>query len=145
RSSLGIASGLCYEWQRGRWEPVHVTPPNIRGASFTYRKDCFLQLMPVEERVGWDGIDIVRAALRGWDTAIIPSLGYFHHRATGARDRNRFIGWAVEGDTAYYTWYRPFYLGVRTLYRVVSDRDIAAAGIAWGYARSAVRREPRHG
>jgi GT2 family glycosyltransferase len=144
RPSLGIASGLCYEKNNGVWEPVFVAAPNLRGASFTYRAECLAQLAPVEERVGWDGIDAVRANLRGWETGTIPTLSYFHHRATGARDASRFSGWALEGDVSYYMWYRPLYLVSRTAYRVVATRDLAATGLVWGYTRSAMRRDTRH-
>jgi glycosyltransferase involved in cell wall biosynthesis len=141
---LGIASGLCYELHEAGWEPVHVTYPHLRGAAFTYRRECLVQLLPLEERVGWDGIDVVRANVRGWDTRTIPNLSYFHHRPTGSRDMSRFAGWTEEGNVSYYMWYRPSYMLLRTLYRVVGQRDPAAAGLAWGYAWSAVRRRPRH-
>jgi len=144
RPSVGIASGLCHERHGGEWEPVYVTFPKIRGASLTYRAACLAQLAPVEERQGWDGIDVVRASLRGWETATVPDLRYFHHRPTGVRDANRFDGWTNEGAVSYYMWYRPLYLLVRTMYRVVGKRDLAATGLVWGYARSFARREARH-
>lgn len=144
RPYLGIASGLCYEEEGGGWVPVHVTYPNLRGASRSYRRACLQQLMPLEERLGWDGIDSVRANIRGWETATIPSLSYYHHRPTGARDASRFSGWAEEGSVSHYMWYRPPYLLARTLYRVFGTRDAAASGLVWGYARAALRREPRH-
>jgi biofilm PGA synthesis N-glycosyltransferase PgaC len=141
---LGIASGLCYELCGDRWKPVHVTHPNLRGASLTYRGECLTQLLPLEGRYSWDGIAIVRARTRGWETAIISDLPYFHHRPTGARDVSRFESYADDGDSAYYMWYRPSYMLLRTLYRAIGGRDPAAAGLAWGYARSALSRKPRH-
>jgi GT2 family glycosyltransferase len=141
---LGIASGLCYERSGDEWEPVYVTSPNLRGASLTYRRECLAQLLPLEVRLGWEGIGVVRARLRGWETTIIPDLPYFHHRPTGARDVSRFASYAEDGDTAYYTWYRPSYTLLRTLYRAIGGRDPAAAGLVWGYARSAAHRRPRH-
>ena len=50
-SRLGIASGLCYEPSGDEWEPVHVTHPNLRGASLTYRNECLAQLLPLEVRL----------------------------------------------------------------------------------------------
>ncbi len=141
---LGIASGLCHEPCGDGWEPVHVTQPNLRGASLTYRRDCLTQLLPLEVRLGWEAIGVVRARLRGWDTAIISNLPYFHHRPTGARDASRFASSAEDGDTAYYMWYRPSYMLLRTLYRAVGRRDPAAAGLAWGYAHAALTRRSRH-
>jgi poly-beta-1,6-N-acetyl-D-glucosamine synthase len=141
---LGIAAGLCYEPCGEGWEPVSVTHPNIRGASFSCRRECLAQLLPLEERLGWEGIAVVRAKIRGWETAIFPDLKYFHHRPTRARDANRFAGFAEEGDSAYYMWYRPSYMVMRTLYRTIALRDPAATGLGWGYARSALGRKSRH-
>ena len=141
---LGIAAGLCYEPSGDGWDPVHVTRPNLRGASLTYRKECLAQLLPLEGRYAWDGIAVIRANVRGWQTAMFPELSYFHHRPTGARDAHRFAGFAEEGDSAYYMWYRPSYMLLRTLYRAIGRRDPAAAGLVWGYARSAVSGRSRH-
>ena len=143
RPEVGIASGVCYERERGEWKPVYPRSPYVRGGSFTYRATCLVQLAPVEERVGWDSIDVVRASLRGWHTATVPSLSYFHHRPTGVRDTSRFSGWAEEGAVSYRMWSRPLYMLTRTAYRVVSERDLSATGLLWGYARSFIRRDPR--
>jgi poly-beta-1,6-N-acetyl-D-glucosamine synthase len=141
---LGIAAGQCYEPCRDGWTPVHVTYPNLRGASLTYRRECLTQLLPLEGRYSWDGIAVVRAKIRGWETVIFSDLPYFHHRPTGARDTSRFAGFAEDGDSAYYMWYRPSYMLLRTLYRAVRLRDPAATGLAWGYARSALKSRSRH-
>ena len=142
---LGIASGLCYELDGADWKPVHVTHPNLRGAALTYRRECLAELRPLEARHGgWEAISIVRARNRGWETALLTQLGYRHHRPTGSRDLSRFASYAEEGDGAYYLWYRPSYLLLRTLYRTLHSRDLAPTGLAWGYARAALRRKPRH-
>jgi biofilm PGA synthesis N-glycosyltransferase PgaC len=142
---LGIASGLCLEFDGREWKPVHVTHPNLRGAALTYRRECLAELLPLEARHGgWEAIGIVRARARGWDTAMFPDLRYFHHRPTGARDLSRFASYTEEGGDAYYMWYRPSYLLLRTLYRAFGSHDPAATGLAWGYARSALGSRPRH-
>ena len=69
---LGIASGLCYEPSGEGWEPVHVTHPYIRGASFTCRRECVAQLLPLEERLGWESIAVLRANVRGWTDGDLP-------------------------------------------------------------------------
>jgi glycosyltransferase involved in cell wall biosynthesis len=139
---IGIAAGLCYEETDGSWLPVRVTAPFLRGALLTCRQACFEQIRPFEERVGWDSVACVLANANGWSTLLVDSLPYRHHRPTGGRDRSRWSGWRLEGETAYYMWYRPAYLIVRTLFRAV--RDPAAAGLVDGYLRAALRHEPRH-
>ena len=141
---LGIASGLCYELRGDEWQPVYVTQPNLRGASLTYRKACLTQLLPLEARHSWDGIACIRARIRNWETVVMSDVSYFHHRPTGSRDDSRFSSYAEDGDSAYYMWYRPSYMFGRTVYRTIRGRDPACVGLAWGYARSAVGRRPRH-
>jgi glycosyltransferase involved in cell wall biosynthesis len=141
---LGVASGVCYELDGDGWKPVNVTHPFLRGAARTYRRECFAQLLPLEARHGSEAIDVIRANVRGWETATIPTLSYCHHRPTGARDVSRFSGWVEEGKVSHYMWYRPSYMLLRTAYRVIGRRDPAAVGLAWGYANSALCRRPRH-
>jgi poly-beta-1,6-N-acetyl-D-glucosamine synthase len=144
-ASLGIASGVCYELDGQEWKPVHVTHPNLRGAALTYRQECLAELLPLDSRhAGWEVTGIVRARIRGWETALLTQLSYLHHRPTGARDVSRFASYMHEGDAAYYLWYRPSYLLLRTLYRTARSRDLAPTGMAWGYSRAALRRGPRH-
>ena len=141
---LGIAAGTCYELERGEWRAVRVTSPKVRGAVFTYRKECLAQLGAPEPRYGWDGIDCVRANVRGWETRMIPELPYFHHRPTGEQDGSRFSGWVEEGKLAHYMCYRPSYLVTRTAYRTLASGDLASVAMLWGYAQSWARREPRN-
>jgi glycosyltransferase involved in cell wall biosynthesis len=142
--ALGIAAGTCLERDGERWKPVHVTSPNLRGAALTFRRECLAELSPLEGRMGWDGISTVRACLRGWKTAQLADIAYYHHRNTGARDKSRFSSWASEGDSSYYMWYRPSYLFLRSLFLMATIPDPSAGGLVWGYARSAARRAPRH-
>jgi len=141
---LGVASGVCFEFDGQSWKAVNVTHPFLRGAARTYRRACLAELLPLEARHGSEAIDVIRANVRGWETATIATLAYRHHRPTGARDASRFSGWTEEGKVSHFMWYRPSYMLLRTAYRMAGDRDPAALGLAWGYACSAIRREPRH-
>lgn len=138
--SLGMASGLCYEQERGSWRPRFVTGSNLRGATRAYRWDCLKQLLPLEERYGWDGLDSAKANSLGWKTATFSDLSVFHHRTTGARDRS-WRAWLEEGSLVHYMGYRPSYVLLRTMYRAV--RQPTAVAMPYGYVRAAVRREPR--
>ena len=83
--SLGIASGACLELSSGRWRARHVTGDHVWGASRAYRAECLADVSPLEERVGWDGIDVFKATARGWRTATFPDLAFRHHRPEGRR------------------------------------------------------------
>jgi len=142
RPRLGIAGGDCLELDRGVWRAVPVTGAHVRGAERAYRRACLDQVLPLEERMGWDGIDELRATVHGWETEIVAGVGFRHHRPVGARDGGRRRRWLAQGEGAHYMGYRPSYIALRTLRRTL--REPAAAAMLWGYARAAVRREPRY-
>ena len=47
----------------------HVTGSTVWGASRAFRWACLQEILPFEERVGWDGIDEFKANARGWTHA----------------------------------------------------------------------------
>jgi glycosyltransferase involved in cell wall biosynthesis len=139
--SLGIASGSAYELVRGSWQQRFVTGSTVWGASRAYRWTCLQQLLPLEERVGWDGADEFKANARGWCTATFEDLPFRHHRPEGARDGSAWRARVNQGETAYFLGYRAWYLTLRALWN--GRRDITALGLIWGYLTSAFRRRER--
>src|SRR6266576_1022678 len=140
---LGIASGTCYEHDGETWRPTHVTEAHVRGATRAYRWECLRQVLPLEERVGWDGIDALKANVLGWRTQVIQDLGFYHHRQLGARDGPPWERWARQGRAAHYMGYRFSYLLVRSLHH--ARKDPAALAMLWAYVASAVTRTPQYG
>lgn len=140
-STLGIASGNCYERGKNGWESTHVTEAHVRGASRAYRWECFENVSPLEQRVGWDGIDELKANAAGWTTRIVPDLIFCHHRRVGERDGRSVSRWIRQGRAAHYMGYRPSYLVARTLHR--ARQHPAALAMLWGYAGAAVTRGRR--
>jgi poly-beta-1,6-N-acetyl-D-glucosamine synthase len=138
---LGIASGTCYELEDGHWT-ARMTGDHVRGATRAWRWSCFNQVQPLEERLGWDIVDELKANALGWQTRSVVGLPFFHHRPVGQRD-GRVRAWAAQGETAYFVGYRLWYLLARALYR--ASRDPAALALIWGYAAALVVRRPRHG
>ena len=140
-ATLGIAGGTCYELEDGEWTPRFVTGNRVRGASRAYRWACYRDVIPLENRPGWDGIDEMRAAARGWRSASFPDLVFRHHRLVGRRDQSRWRRLFEVGRAAHYTGYRPSYLILRSLFK--ARRELAALALMAGYVSAAVRREPR--
>ena len=139
---LGIAGGACYErGSDGVWRQRHGTGPGVWGASRAYRRACLADILPLEEHMGWDTIDLIAAGLKGWSTRGFLDLPFFHLRSEGERDGSRFAHWAKNGQAAHYMGYRFSYLTVRTLFRSLGDPW--AIGIVWGYLEAAFEREPR--
>ena len=83
--ALGIASGSAFELER-RVARRHVTGTTVWGASRAYRWDCLQDVLPLEERMAWDGVDEFKANARGWHTTTFEDLPFRHHRPEGERD-----------------------------------------------------------
>ena len=139
---LGVASGTCYEVQAdGNWQQRHVTGPGVWAAARAYRRECLSDILPLDERMGWDTLDLVKANVMGWETEIFYDLGFRHHRPEGKRDGHSLRTWTIQGEASHYMDYRVSYLFARTLFQ--SLRNPAAVGLLAGYARARVRRLPR--
>jgi biofilm PGA synthesis N-glycosyltransferase PgaC len=138
--TLGIAGGVCYELRDGEWRAYHVTGGHVRGATRMYRWACYSDVAPLDERIGWDGVDEIKARLAGWTTRSVP-LPFYHHRNLGARDGAR-KAWLIQGSLAHYMGHRASYVAMRALFR--ARREPAALWILWAYLGATVRRAPRH-
>jgi poly-beta-1,6-N-acetyl-D-glucosamine synthase len=139
--ALGLASGACVELLDGAWRERLVTGTHVWGAARGYRWACLQDVLPLDERMGWDGLDQIRAATLGWTVARVPALQFRHHRREGTRDASRLRVWAAQGSAAHYMGYRVSYLVLRTLHR--ARREPAAVAILGAYLLAALRREPR--
>ena len=141
-AGLGIASGTAYELDEdGVWHQRHGTGPGVWGAARMYRRACLEDVLPLEERMGWDTIDLITALVKGWQTRVLLDVPFFHHRSEGERDASRLTHWVNQGRVAHYLGYRPTYLVLRAAYRAV--RDPAAVGVVAGYVDALRTRSAR--
>jgi glycosyltransferase involved in cell wall biosynthesis len=139
--SLGIAGGTSLERQPdGSWKRDRLTGHHVRGSVRAYRWNCLQQVAPLEEHMGWDGIDELKAQVRGWQTKTLTDLTYSHHRVMGAREPAR-VKWFREGDLAHFMGYRFSYLLVRMIYHI--RRDPSAVAMVVGFTAAASTRKPR--
>jgi cellulose synthase/poly-beta-1,6-N-acetylglucosamine synthase-like glycosyltransferase len=137
---LGMASGMAYELGGGRWQPRFNTANSVWGAARAYRRECLRDVLPLEEHMGWDGIDELKARARQWTTATFADIPFRHHRPEGGRDGVRRNAWTARGRAAHYMGYRAWYLGLRALYH--ARREPAALAMIWGFALAKVKHEP---
>jgi biofilm PGA synthesis N-glycosyltransferase PgaC len=140
--TLGIAGGTCLERVGGTWTEQHVTGAHVWGATRAYRRACLEDVFPLEARLGWDGIDLLRADLAGWQTRTLRNAPFRHHRPEGLREGTRVRVWLAQGWSSWYMGYRPTYVIARTMHR--AWREPAALALLWGYLRSALARDARH-
>ena len=139
--SLGIASGSGFEFCNGEWRQKFLTQGSVWGACRAYRWSCLREVLPLEASMGWDGLDALKANMRGWRTETLLDLPFRHHRPEGARDGTRFAAYAAQGRGAHYMGYRFWYLVLRALHR--ASIEIGATGLIWGYISASVQRRPR--
>jgi biofilm PGA synthesis N-glycosyltransferase PgaC len=137
-AELGVASGAAYELEDGTWVRRHMTGESAWGAARAYRRACLERVLPLEERIGWDTVDAVKAALAGWRTRTLGDLPFRHHRPEGERD-GASSAWEALGRCSHFMGYRPSYQLVRTLHHVRRDRR--AIGLLTGYLAAARARE----
>lgn len=143
-TTLGIASGTCVEaTPHGRWVARFGTGDTVWGATRAYRRAVLEHVLPLEEEMGWDGIDTLKARLAGWRTATFTDVEFRHHRLEGARDGSRWRAWSAQGRASHYMGYRAWYLVARSVFNAA--REPQALGMIAGYGAAAVRRRPRCG
>jgi glycosyltransferase involved in cell wall biosynthesis len=139
---LGMASGHELVEEDGVWVRRHQARASVVwGPARAYRWTCLFDVLPLEERMGWDAIDEFKANVRGWRTGTLSEIEYRHHRREGERDGARLRFWSTEGSAAFFMGYRPSYLVLRSLFRAL--REPSALAMISGYAGAAIRREDR--
>ena len=138
---LGMASGAGHLQEGEAWRRVYVPGDHVWGPARAYRWACLQAVLPLEEAIGWDGIDEIKARLAGWTTRNVPYLPFHHHRLLGLRDGSRRRQWINLGESAHYIGYRPSYTLLRGLFRM--RHDPWAIAIVWGYAEAILAGKPR--
>lgn len=76
---VGIAGGRILENEDGHWKPTLQADYFIRGALKSYRTECFSEIGGLKPVLGWDGLDIMSALQKKWETKLIP-IEVKHHR-----------------------------------------------------------------
>ena len=72
---FGVTGVVRYErtTRQDQMKRVTVAKGHVTGAFKFYRKECFEDIGGLIPRAGWDGVDIVRARMKGWETGEIDS------------------------------------------------------------------------
>lgn len=138
---LAIASGTCHELENGEWVRRTKAESTVWGASRAYRWDCLGDVMALEPRMGWDGLDELSVQLRGLRTQTFVDLPFRHNRPEGGREHSPLHHGAALGRASWYMGYRPSFLVLRAAYR--SREDPASVAMVWGYLAAAAGRESR--
>jgi glycosyltransferase involved in cell wall biosynthesis len=83
-AAIGIAGGNLYIEKNGSWVYENISEKTkVRGPIKLYRKACFEAIGGLKKSIGWDSVDVLLAAFRGWKTSTDPSLHVKHLKITG--------------------------------------------------------------
>jgi poly-beta-1,6-N-acetyl-D-glucosamine synthase len=138
--SLGIAGGRLREQHGDDWRPIDNGPEHhVRGAVKAYDRECLAEIGGgLEERLGWDTIDEVRARMRGYTTRALPEIDARHLRPVASRG-GVIRGRARLGRAAFILRYSPWWVALKAA-KVGATRPYVIGGLGyfWGYSHAAV-------
>lgn len=129
----------------GRQRRDEAPPRHIRGALKLFRRECFEQVEPIPEILGWDTIDEIASRMHGWQTRSegIPDGDPLHLRPTGAQDGTvrAFRRW---GACAWGFGAHPLHVVLGAIRRIPErPRLVGAVSYVAGWAQAGLHRSPR--
>jgi biofilm PGA synthesis N-glycosyltransferase PgaC len=142
---LGMAGpylSVVVEGVRGR---QRCPPDHVEGGLSFYRRECFEQVFPLPQIIGWDTIDEVRARIRGWRTKSfeISSGDPLLRRPTGSYD-GMLRGFRRTGLAAYAYGAHPLHVLAAAASRAgEKPRPLCGVNYLLGWAGAALGRYPR--
>lgn len=139
----GVVSGVGLVFDGATWVPEKAARHNTLGYIKTYRSACLDEIGGLQPSMGWDGIDEYAARARGWTVRVLTELSVLHYKQRGSRQDWWRARWE-EGAGAAFMGYRPDFLLVRAVYRMLVEHPPVAGGLvlAAGYAWARLRRTP---
>ena len=144
---IATCSGKSYIWQDGEFVSERHGDETSIGATKFYRRDRFEQLGGFVREVMWDGIDVHRCRMMGWQACSwdVPELRFTHLRPQGTSHKGWITGRMRHGFGQYFMGTSPIYMLANAVNRF-TEKPYVLAGLAmlWGYMWSWLRRRPRY-
>lgn len=146
---LGTCSGKAYfvDPKTGGLVSEKAGDEMSQGMTKLYRRECFQQIGGFVRQVMWDGIDCHRCRMLGWKACSWdePELRFTHLRPMGSSQTGILTGRMRHGFGQYFMGTELTYMTASCLSRLLHPPAIVgSAATWWGYARAALRREPRY-
>lgn len=140
----GVVGGGVLIHDGRRWVPERASAHNVNGVAKAYRSDCLDEIGGLRPSMGWDGIDEYAARARGWTVHVLSELAILHYRRRGSKQSWPRARWE-EGRANHYMGYRPEFLLVRVLYRMLVEPPRLLGGLVQGaaYAFAHLTRAPQ--
>ncbi len=136
---ISAGAGAGEHWKA---QPIPLEH-HVMGSLKCYSRACFEAIGGMQERLGWDTIDVTYARMRGFRTRSFPQLIARHHRPWGSAD-GALRGRARHGQCAYIVHYPLPWVTLRAFKMArLRPRGISGVAFLYGYLRSAALRVPR--
>ena len=132
---LGIGGGLVREFREGKLVVGSPGDPafHVRGATKLYRRECLEQIGPLQQTLGWDTLDEVKANMLGWRTYTFRDLNVTHYKITGSADGS-WAHWIKLGQSNYAAGYHPVFMACKCVIRLKSrPYGLVALAVLLGY------------
>ena len=144
---IATCSGKSYINLDGRYVSERHGDETSIGATKFYRRDRFQQLGGFVREVMWDGIDVHRCRMMGWQACSwdVPELRVTHLRPQGTSHKGWVTGRMRHGFGQYFMGTSPIYMVANAVNRLTEKPYfLAGAAMLWGYVWSWLRRRPRY-
>jgi poly-beta-1,6-N-acetyl-D-glucosamine synthase len=141
--TLGISSGISFILENGKLIEEKTAEGHTLGATKVYRRQCFVQIGGLVPSMGWDGIDEIKARMKGWEAWPMRELVFVHYRPEGTAS-GLFASGVERGKGSYFMGYHPVFMVARACVRILKPGMFAdAAGMLAGYFSSLLGRDQR--
>ena len=144
---IATCSGKSYVRTGGEFVSERHGDETSIGATKFYRRDRFQELGGFVREVMWDGIDVHRCRMMGWQACSwdVPELRFTHLRPQGTSHKGWFTGRMRHGFGQYFMGTSPIYMLANAVNRF-TEKPYVIAGVAmwWGYVWSWLQRKKRY-
>ncbi len=144
---IATCSGKSYIHLDGKFVSERHGDETSIGATKFYRRERFQQLGGFVREVMWDGIDVHRCRMMGWQACSwdVPELRFTHLRPQGTSHKGWVTGRMRHGFGQYFMGTSPIYMLANAVNRFTEKPYVlAGAAMLWGYVWSWLRRLPRY-
>jgi len=139
---LGIASGVCYVNENGKWVE-EKTPRFHTRAIKTYRVACYKSIGGVETYLGFDTIDEIKANMLGWETRSLTNLKINHLKKTQSSQGTK--AYLNVGIAAYNAAYHPVYVLALAIHKLFNKPYLKGSlTLLWGFFSGYIYKIPRN-
>lgn len=133
---LGITSGISHICSGGILVEEKSARGHTLGACKIYRRKCFEEIGGLVQAMGWDGIDEIKARMKGWEAAPVPGLGVIHLRPEG-KANGTFTSGKERGRGSYFMGYHPLFFAFRAAKNLFKS-PLDGVGMITGYLSAAL-------